>query len=73
MQLNYTTDGSYSQAAKLGQPLTVTDNLGHVTHLRYDIMGNIISAKDALGRETNHTYNIVGQPVLSIAPKPPTP
>ncbi|MEN6372457.1 MAG: hypothetical protein ABFD64_10645 [Armatimonadota bacterium] len=71
--LNYTTDGSFSQAAMLGQPLTVTDNLGHVTHLRYDAMGNVISATDALGREVNYTYNIVGQPVLAISPKPPAP
>ncbi|MEK6280581.1 MAG: Ig-like domain-containing protein [Acidobacteriota bacterium] len=60
--LNYTTDGGYSQSAKLGQPLTVTDNLGHVTHMRYDSQGRLTSVTDALGNETNASYNLVGQP-----------
>jgi RHS repeat-associated protein len=58
---NYTTDDAYTQAAKLGQPLTVTDNLGHVTHLRYDVQGRVASVTDALGHETNTSYNLVGQ------------
>ncbi len=33
--LNYTTDGAFIQVANAGQPLTVTDMLGHVTHFRY--------------------------------------
>jgi YD repeat-containing protein len=37
---NYTTDGGYSQAAAIRQPLTKTDNLGHVTHMRYDSRAN---------------------------------
>jgi YD repeat-containing protein len=65
---NYTTDGSYSQAAKLGQPLTITDNLGHVTHFRYDARGNVISITDAEGNEVNYAYNIAGQPILTILP-----
>jgi RHS repeat-associated protein len=59
--LNYTTDGGYSQLAKVGQPITVTDNLGHVTHLRYDAQGRTTSVTDALGNETNISYNLVGQ------------
>jgi RHS repeat-associated protein len=59
--LNYTTDGGYSQAAKIGQPLTVTDNLGHITHLRYDAQGRATAVTDALGNETDFTYNLIGQ------------
>jgi RHS repeat-associated protein len=59
--LNYTTDGSYSQSAKVNQPITVTDNLSHVTHLRYDSQGRTISLTDALANETDFSYNIVGQ------------
>jgi RHS repeat-associated protein len=59
--LNYTSDGGYSQSSKIGQPLTVTDNLGHVTHLRYDSQGRTTSVTDALGNETDFTYNLVGQ------------
>jgi hypothetical protein len=55
---NYTTDGSYSQAAAIGQPVTITDNLGKITHLRYDVQGNTLGVKDALGNETDMTYDI---------------
>jgi len=65
---NYTTDGGYSQSTKLGQPLTVTDNLGHVTHFRYDARGNIISVTDAIGNVTKYSYNIAGQRVLTVLP-----
>lgn len=57
----YTADGSYTQPAKVGQPLTVTDNLGHTVHLRYDALGRPTSWTDALGNETNTAYNIAGQ------------
>ena len=59
--LNYTTDGGYSQSAKIGQPLTITDNLGHTTHLRYDSQGRTTSITDALGNETSFAYNLIGQ------------
>lgn len=65
---NYLEDGQYSQSNKLGQPLTITDNLGHVTHFRYDERGQVISTKDALGNETKQVYNIAGQPLLTVAP-----
>ncbi|MFL6210547.1 MAG: RHS repeat domain-containing protein [Pyrinomonadaceae bacterium] len=45
----------------MGQPLTVTDNLGHVTHMRYDAQGRVTSATDALSNETDASYNLVGQ------------
>ena len=66
--LNYTTDGGYSQSAKIGQPLTVTDNLSHVTHMRYDSQGRPISATDADGNETDFTYNLAGQVVDTTRP-----
>jgi RHS repeat-associated protein len=66
--LNYTTDGGYSQSAKVGQPLTVTDNLGHVTHLRYDSQGRTASVTDAIGKEIDFTYNLVGQPDTTTYP-----
>jgi RHS repeat-associated protein len=66
--LNYTSDGGYSQSVKVGQPLTVTDNLGHVSHVRYDSQGRTTSATDALGNETDFTYNLVGQPETTTYP-----
>src|SRR4030095_16664123 len=59
--LNYTTDGGYSQSAKIGQPLTVTDNLSHVTHLRYDSQGRTTSVTDAIGNQTHFSYTLLGQ------------
>lgn len=58
---NYTTDGGYSQSAKVAQPIAVTSNLGYVTHLRYDSQGRVTSIMDALGNETDFTYNLAGQ------------
>jgi RHS repeat-associated protein len=58
---NYTTDGAYSQSAKIGQPLTITDNLGHSTHFRYDLQGRRASVTDPLGNETDFSYNLIGQ------------
>ena len=68
--LNYTTDGTYSQTAKIGQPLTITDNLSHVTHLRYDTQGRVTSITDALGNQTDFSYNLAGQ--LLTTTNPPT-
>jgi len=66
--LNYTTDGGYSQSAKVGQPLTITDNLSHVTHLRYDSQGRTISVTDAIGNETDFSYNLAGQLLTTTYP-----
>jgi RHS repeat-associated protein len=66
--LNYTTDGAYSQSAKRGQPLTITDNLSHVTHLRYDSQGRATSITDALGNQTDFSYNLVGQLLTTTYP-----
>lgn len=66
--LNYTQDGAYSQAEALGQPLTATDNLGHVTHYRYDARGNKITTVDALGNRTDMQYNLANQVTSTYAP-----
>lgn len=66
--LNYTTDGTYSQSAKIRQPLTITDNLNHVTHLRYDSQGRTISVTDAIGNETDGSYNLIGQLLTTTHP-----
>lgn len=66
--LNYTTDGAYSQSAKIGQPLAITDNLNHITHLRYDSQGRRTSVTDALGNETTFTFNLVGQLLTTTFP-----
>lgn len=65
---NYTTDGEYGQEAKLGQPLTITDNLGNVTHFRYDSRGNMTSKWDDLGNRYDYTYNLADQLVSTILP-----
>ena len=66
--LNYTTDGGYSQSAKIDQPLTITDNLGHTVHVRYDSQGRTTSVTDALGNETSFAYNLIGQRTTTTYP-----
>ncbi|HLI49207.1 MAG TPA: cysteine peptidase family C39 domain-containing protein, partial [Chthonomonas sp.] len=67
---NYTSDPTYnySQAEGLHEPLTVTDTLGHVTHFRYDARGNRIAEIDALGNETDISYNLADQLVQILFP-----
>lgn len=65
---NYTQDGGYSQPVAIGQPLTVTDNLGKVTHMRWDSQSNKLSETDALGDETDTTFNLANQPVQTTLP-----
>jgi RHS repeat-associated protein len=52
--------------AAVGQ--SVTDNLGKVIHLRYDAQGNTLAVKDALGNETDYTYDIRNAPLQTILP-----
>lgn len=66
--LNYTTDGGYSQLARIRQPLTITDNLNHVTHFRYDSQGRTTSITDAIGNQTTFTYNLAGQLLTTTYP-----
>jgi YD repeat-containing protein len=65
---NYTSDGLYSQTAAVGQPVKITDNLGKVTHFRYDARGNRTVLIDALGNETDTTYNLADQPLQVTYP-----
>jgi len=65
---NYTTDGSYNQADAIDEPLTMTNNLGKVTHYRYDSQGNLTTFIDALGNETDFTINLANQPVQDTYP-----
>ncbi len=62
-QFSYTSDPAYNytQAEALHEPIAVTDNLGHVSHFRYDAQANKISEIDALGNETDMAYNIANQ------------
>lgn len=66
--LSYTTDGTYSQSTKIGQPLTITDDLNHTMHFRYDSQGRPTSVTDAIGNETTFSYNLVGQPDTTTYP-----
>jgi len=66
---NYTTDGNYSTTAKIGQPLTITDELGNINHYRYDSCGNPVSHIDPMGNETEYEYNIADQLTMIILPK----
>jgi RHS repeat-associated protein len=51
-----TTTYYYGATPKLGQVLTITDPLGHVTTMSYDEQGNAKSVKDAKGYQTDFTY-----------------
>ena len=73
----YTQDGDYSQPEVLGEPITVTNSLGKVTHCRYDIAGHLKSIVDGLGHEmdfgdatSSHSngYNLADQLVLMTKP-----
>ena len=66
--LNYTTDGTYSQGEALGQPLTITDNGGNISHYRYDFLGHVVSEVDPLGCETDFGYNIAEQQIQETYP-----
>ncbi|HET6382389.1 MAG TPA: RHS repeat-associated core domain-containing protein, partial [Armatimonadota bacterium] len=66
--LGYTTDGGYNQPEALGEPITITDNLGKTSHRRFDSRGNQIAAIDALGNEIDRTVNLADQPVTETYP-----
>jgi RHS repeat-associated protein len=68
----YTTDGAYSQVEKFGQPITVSNSAGEISHYRYDTRGNLIKSWDNAGNETTRyyssTYNVLDQVLESEAP-----
>jgi len=43
------------------EPISVSDNAGHVTQYRYDEQGNVTAFFDSLNHETDATYNIANQ------------
>ncbi|MFI5385565.1 MAG: RHS repeat-associated core domain-containing protein [Fimbriimonadales bacterium] len=61
----YTTDGGYNQPEALGEPITVTDSLGKVTHLRFDSQANLLSSTDPLGNQEQATYDNANN-ILSV-------
>lgn len=65
---NYTNDGSYTQPTGVGQPLNGIDNLGKVTHFRYDERGNRIAVIDSLGNEIDFSYDVANQPLTTALP-----
>lgn len=65
---NYTQDGAYSLPVAVSEPLTITDNAGHVTHLRYDARGNVTSILSPVGNETDRAYNIADQRTQVVLP-----
>jgi YD repeat-containing protein len=66
-----TTTYDYGPSPKVGQPITITDSLGHATHLTYDARGNVTSATDALGNQTQFEYNVADQVLKVIHPATP--
>jgi RHS repeat-associated protein len=58
---NYTTDGIYTKFAEVGQPVTITDNLGRQIRFRYDAQGRVTHMYDAGNYLTHYIYNLVGQ------------
>jgi YD repeat-containing protein len=65
---NYVSDGGTTQAEALGEPLTVTDPNGNVTHFRWDNRGNLITVIDGLGNTWQYTYNLADQLINVQAP-----
>ncbi|MDI9637377.1 RHS repeat-associated core domain-containing protein [Kamptonema cortianum] len=57
---DYQIDGGYSQPAKAGQVLRVTDASGAVMRFRYDSHGRAIWNEDALGRVIQWAYDLAG-------------
>lgn len=53
-----TTTYDFGSTPRVGQHLTVTDNLGHATRCAYDAQANKLADMDALGNETDRQYTI---------------
>jgi RHS repeat-associated protein len=54
----YTTDGSYTQPERLGQPIKIIDSLGYATHVRYYADGTVASVTDASGYQKSFDYTL---------------
>jgi len=62
----YVTDGSYTQTEKLGQPIYISDTLGHKVHLRYDSFGNVTESWDESGHHYYATYTPYARQVATV-------
>lgn len=58
---SYTTDGSYTQAEALGQPIRVSDENGQPWRTRYDARGNVERYIDPQGNTRIFETNIADQ------------
>ena len=66
---DYEYDGAtVVQDPKIGQPVAVTDPLGHINHYRYDTQGRLLTATDPAGHTTTNTYNLAGQIATATLP-----
>jgi len=75
---SYTADPSYDLSGNPGscngvaegngEPLVVTDPLGHSTHYRYDGHGNTTVFIDGVGNRTDYEYNAADQPTKVTYP-----
>jgi RHS repeat-associated protein len=67
---NYVFDplDNTTQSEALGEPLTVTDPMGHISHFRYDARGNLRSVIDSLGNVTDYQYDTADQLVRVTQP-----
>ncbi|MGI8551027.1 MAG: RHS repeat-associated core domain-containing protein, partial [Dehalococcoidia bacterium] len=70
--INYTTDGTFTQPAAIGEPLTVTQPLtgttNAVTHFRYNRRGDTISTTDANANMTSVIDDLADEPVNIVEP-----
>ena len=62
------TTFDYGPTSQVGEPLTITDNLGKTIGLTYDPLGRIASYADQVGNTTGISYNLSGQPILITYP-----
>ena len=63
-----TTTFTYGSIPAIGQPVTMTDNLGKKMNFVYDAQGNLLSSTDALGNQTTMTYTISNALLSTIFP-----
>jgi RHS repeat-associated protein len=57
----YSIPAANNYPEALGEPLSITDPLGNVVHMRYDSFGRMIYSIDADGNVTQFAYNIADQ------------
>ena len=63
----------YGPSPAIGEPLTITDNLGKAVHLDYDELGRLAAFTDQVGNTTGVAYNLAGQPLTITYPSTTSP